>query len=91
MRNKYRNRLDMNKTDGNAVRFKLTNLQPALKNVQIKSRGKICSSWNQGCGVETQISGSSSSSRHPKFLTLAPAPERFVPFQTKTHCMQWRN
>jgi len=40
MRNKYRNRLDMNKTGGNAMRFKLTNLQPALKNLQIKSQGQ---------------------------------------------------
>jgi len=30
MRNKYRNRLDKNKTGGNAIRLKLTNLQPAL-------------------------------------------------------------
>jgi len=41
MRNKYRNRLDMNKTGGNAIRLKLTNLQPALKNLQIKSQGQV--------------------------------------------------
>jgi len=36
------------------------------------------------CGAETQISGSGTSSRHPKFLApaqaskfVAPAPERF--------------
>jgi len=38
--NKYRNRLDMNKTGGNATQIKLTNLQPALKNLQIKSQGQ---------------------------------------------------
>jgi len=26
MRNKYRNRLDMNKTEGNAIRLRMTNL-----------------------------------------------------------------
>jgi len=31
MRNKYRNRFDINKTVGNATRIKLTNLQPASK------------------------------------------------------------
>jgi len=31
MRNKYRSHLDMNKTDGNARRLKLTKLQPASK------------------------------------------------------------
>jgi len=40
MRNKLSNRLDMKKTEGNAVRFKLTNLQPALKNLQMKSQGQ---------------------------------------------------
>ena len=35
MRNKYRNRLDMNKTGGNVIRLKLTNLQPAWKSLQI--------------------------------------------------------
>ena len=55
MRNKYRNRLDMNKTSGNAIRFKLTNLQPALKNLQIKARGKVRNSWNKDCGAETHF------------------------------------
>jgi len=41
MRNKYRNRLDMYKTGGNAIRLELTDLQPALKNLQIKARGKV--------------------------------------------------
>jgi len=31
-RKKYRNRLDMNKTEGNAIQLRLTNLQPAFKN-----------------------------------------------------------
>jgi len=39
MRNKYRNRLDMNKTGGNAVRLKLTNLQPTLKKLTDKKLG----------------------------------------------------
>jgi len=55
MRNKYRNRLDMNKTSGNARRFKLTNLQPALKNLQIKAKGKVRNSWNKDCGAETHF------------------------------------
>jgi len=37
MSNKYRNRPDMNKTGGNAIRLKLTNLQPALKNLAINT------------------------------------------------------
>jgi len=40
MRNKYRNRLDMSKTGGYAIRLKLTNSQPALKNLQIKIQGQ---------------------------------------------------
>jgi len=39
-RNKYRNGLGINKTGGNAIRLKLTNLQPALKNLQIESHGQ---------------------------------------------------
>jgi len=74
MRNKYRNRLDMSKTGGNAIPLKLISLQLALKYLQIKARGKVRNSWNQGCGAETQTSGSGSSSRHSKFLTPAPAP-----------------
>jgi len=54
MRNKYRNCLEMNKTGGNAIRLKLTDLQPALKNLQITARGKVRSSWNQDSGTETQ-------------------------------------
>ena len=79
MRNKYRNRLEMNKTGGNAIRLKLTDLQPALKNMQITARGQIRSSWNQGCGAESQISGSGSSCKHQSFF--APAPEGFGPFK----------
>jgi len=69
MRNKYCSRLDINNTGGNARPLKLTNLQPALKNLQIKARSKVRSSWNQDRGAETQISvsGSSSSSRRPNF------------------------
>jgi len=40
MRNKYRNRLDMNKTGGNAIRLKLSNLQPALYKPPDKSQGQ---------------------------------------------------
>ena len=48
MRNEHHNRLDMNKTGGNAIRLKFTKLQPASKiNWQIKCHGKIRSSWNQ--------------------------------------------
>ena len=73
----------MNEAGGNAIRL-LNNLQPASKNLQIKARGKVRSSWNQDCGARTHISGSSS--RHPKFF--APAPERFGPkLQTKNHCI----
>ena len=60
MRNKYRSRLDMNKTGGKAIQLKLTNFKPALKNLQIKARGKVRSSWNQDCGAKTQISVSCS-------------------------------
>ena len=52
----------MNKTSGNAIRLKLTNLQSAWKTLQIKARDKVRRSWNQDCGAETQISGSGSSS-----------------------------
>jgi len=37
IRSEYRNHLDMNKTGGNAIRLKLTNLQIALKNLQINT------------------------------------------------------
>ena len=47
MRNKYHNRLDMNKTGGNVIRLKLTNLQPALKKLANKHHCKIHISWNQ--------------------------------------------
>jgi len=77
MHNKYRNRLDMNKTGGNAIQLKLTNLKPALKNLQIKARGKVRSSWIQDCGAETQVSVSCS--RHPKFFP--PAQERYGPLK----------
>jgi len=60
MRNKYRIRLEMNKTSGNAIRLKLTDLQPALKNLQVTATGKVRSSWNQT--VE------------PKLKFRAPAP-----------------
>jgi len=53
MRDKYHNRLDMNKTGGNTIQLKLTNLKPALKNQQMKARGKVRSSWNQDCGTES--------------------------------------
>ena len=33
MRNKYRNRLDMNMTGENSIRFKLTSLNPAFSNL----------------------------------------------------------
>jgi len=59
MRNKYSSRLDINNTGGNARPLKLTNLQPALKNLQIKARSKVRSSWNQDRGAETHISVSS--------------------------------
>jgi len=85
MRSKYRNRLGVNKTGGNAIRLKLTDLQPALKNLQITARGKVRSSWNQDCGAETQNSGSGSSCKHPKFF--APAPERFGPLKIKNNCI----
>ena len=80
----------MNKTAGNAIRLKLTDLQPALKNLQIKARGKVRSSWNQDCGAETHISGSGC--KHPKFFApapkfFAPAPERLGPFTIKNNCI----
>ena len=83
IRNKYHNSLDMNNTGGNVIWRKLTNVLAALKNLQIKARGKVRSSWNQDCGPETQISGSCTSSRHPKFFAVAP--ERFGSLKTKTH------
>jgi len=43
----------MNKTGGSVIRLKLTDLQPALKNMQITARGKVRGSWNQDCGAET--------------------------------------
>jgi len=48
MRNKYRNRLDMHKTGGNARRLKLTSFQPVSKNLQTQAKGKV--------RTETQIS-----------------------------------
>jgi len=50
----------MNKTWGNAIQLKLTNLQTALKNYRWKARGKVHSSWNQGCGVGGKMSDSNS-------------------------------
>jgi len=47
MRNKFCNHLDMNKTGGNVTQLKLTNLQPASKNLQKKARGKVSISWKQ--------------------------------------------
>jgi len=47
MRNKYRNRLDMNKTGGNAMRLKMINLQFVLKTLADKHHRKIRISWNQ--------------------------------------------
>jgi len=47
MHNKYCNRLVMNKTSGNAIRLKLRNLQPALKNLQIKVSGNVRNGSNQ--------------------------------------------
>jgi len=58
----------MNKTGGNARRLKLTDLQPALKNLQTTARGKVHRILNQDCGTETQISGSGSSCKHPKYF-----------------------
>jgi len=86
----------MSKTGGNAIRLKLTNLQPASKYLQKKNKGKVRSTCNQGCGTKRQISGSGSSSRHPNFwlrirrqplkvLVLAPAPERFGPLKTNNY------
>jgi len=85
MRNKYRNRLEINKIGGNAIRLKLTDLQSALKNLQVTARGTVRSSWNQDCGAETQISGSSSSCKHPKLF--APAPEWLGPLKMKNNCI----
>jgi len=45
--NKYRNRLEMNKTGGNTIRLKLTNLQTALKKLADKPHCKVRISWNQ--------------------------------------------
>ena len=83
MRNKYRNILDVNNTGGNVIWRKLTNLLAALKNLQMKARDKVRSSWNQDCGAGTQISGSGTSSRHPKIFAVAPG--RFGSLKTKTH------
>jgi len=41
IRNKYRNHLDMNKTGGNVIRLKLTNLQIALKKLADKHHRKV--------------------------------------------------
>ena len=47
-RNKYRNRLDMNKTCGNATRlYQLTNMQTALKKHADKHHGKVRISLSQ--------------------------------------------
>jgi len=45
--NNYRNRLDMNKTGGNGIRLKLTNLQTALKKLADKHHRKVRISCNQ--------------------------------------------
>jgi len=47
MRNKYRNRLHMKKTEGNVIRFEMTNLQPTLKKLADKHHRKVRISWNQ--------------------------------------------
>jgi len=41
------NRLDMNKTGGNAIRLKLINLQTALKKLADKHHRKVVNGWNQ--------------------------------------------
>jgi len=46
-RHKYRNRLDMNKTGGNAIRLKLSSLQIDLKKLADKHYLKVRISWNQ--------------------------------------------
>ena len=47
MRKEYRDRLDMNKTGGKAIRLKLTNFQTALKTLADKHHCKVRISWNQ--------------------------------------------
>jgi len=46
-RNKYRNDFDMNKTGGNAIRLKTTNLQSTLKKLADKHHRKVRITWNQ--------------------------------------------
>jgi len=48
MRNKNRNRLDV-KTGGNAIRLKLTNLQPALKKLTDKKSGARFAVFGTNC------------------------------------------
>ena len=43
----FRNHLNMNKTGGNAIRLKLTNLQIALKKLADKHHRKVRIIWNQ--------------------------------------------
>ena len=40
VRNKYRNRLDMNKTGGHTVRLKLTNLHPSFASLAEKHQAQ---------------------------------------------------
>ena len=47
MRKKYRDRLDMSKTGGKAIRLKLTNFQTALKTLADKHHRKVRISWNE--------------------------------------------
>ena len=82
MRNKYRNRLDMHKTGGNARRLKLTNLQPVSKNLQTQAKGKV---RTVEPGLWSRNSNFASVSRHPKIFD--PAQERFVPLKTKKLCI----
>jgi len=62
MRNEYRNRLDMNKTGRNAIRLKLTNLQPALKTCRQKP------------GARFAVVGTRTVEPKLKFRALDPAP-----------------
>jgi len=56
-RNKYCNRLDINNTGGNAIQLKQTNLQPALKKLQMKNQGQGLQQFEPTVfGNETQFS-----------------------------------
>jgi len=58
MRSKYRSRLDMNKTGGNAIRLKLTSLRTAFKNLDEKPGARFAAVETRA--VESEVPSSDS-------------------------------